>query len=251
MGRAQDGPSYLKGLTVKGGKFVTLLGAEVVEPWLNFNNSRSLICTFSEPVTEHRRAVDAIRSPTRSRSRAARSPAGTPWHPNNNGWSGMGGVTWVATDQVTLAANAIGGPSQNNNVGNKRVVGDFIATVQAAPIRSRSAAQLRLRARGQGGPGPEATPSWMGASGIVSCNFTDRFTTSGRLGFFNDTDGARTGAQADGVGVDGDCRSTWSPSILRPGRVPPGLLEPTCFRANTRLADTNPLVGIYATYVFN
>jgi hypothetical protein len=33
-----DSPA-LKGLSVKGGKFVTLLGAEVIEPWSNFNLS--------------------------------------------------------------------------------------------------------------------------------------------------------------------------------------------------------------------
>ena len=34
-----DSSPALKGLTLKGGKFVTLLGAEVIEPWLNFNLS--------------------------------------------------------------------------------------------------------------------------------------------------------------------------------------------------------------------
>jgi hypothetical protein len=34
-----DGPAALKGLSFKGGKFVTLLGAEVIEPWANFNLS--------------------------------------------------------------------------------------------------------------------------------------------------------------------------------------------------------------------
>src|SRR5262245_24561809 len=38
-----DGPPALKGLALKGGKFVTLLGAEVIEPWLNFNYSRSFL----------------------------------------------------------------------------------------------------------------------------------------------------------------------------------------------------------------
>src|SRR5690242_471014 len=42
-----DGPSGLKGLTVKGGKFVTLLGAEVIEPWANFNYSRSLLFSLA------------------------------------------------------------------------------------------------------------------------------------------------------------------------------------------------------------
>jgi hypothetical protein len=34
-----DDSPVLKGLTLKGGKFVTLLGAEVIEPWANYNLS--------------------------------------------------------------------------------------------------------------------------------------------------------------------------------------------------------------------
>lgn len=245
----EDGPSYLKGLTVKGGKFATLLGAEVIEPWLNFNNSRSLIYTFSEPATN---TGVLLSYPITDKISVTGGPV-VGWdnvETNNNGWSGMGGVTWVATDQVTLAANAIGGPSQNNNVGNKRLVGDFIATYK--PLDP-----LTLQLNYDVGHEDKAAldgsnASWMGASGIVSYNFTDRFTTSGRLGFLNDTDGSRTGAK----------QTVWEWTATAKYLVTQHLYALAEFRqdfsnhdvfqkGNTRLADTNPLVGIYATYVFN
>src|SRR5215831_9588552 len=46
-----DEAGPLKGLSIKGGKFVTLLGAEVIEPWANFNYSRSFLFGFAIPFT--------------------------------------------------------------------------------------------------------------------------------------------------------------------------------------------------------
>ena len=42
-----DTSPALKGLSLKGGKFVTLLGAEVIEPWSNYNYSRSFLFSFA------------------------------------------------------------------------------------------------------------------------------------------------------------------------------------------------------------
>jgi len=244
-----DGPSYLKGLTVKGGKFVTLLGAEVIEPWLNFNNSRSLIYTFSEPATN---TGVLLSYPITDKISVTGGPVAG-WDTvgsNNNGWSGMGGVTWVATDQVTLAANAIGGPSQNNNIGRKRVVGDFIATYK--PLDP-----LTLQLNYDVGHEDKAAldggnASWMGASGIVSYNFTDRFTGSGRLGFFNDTDGARTGAKQTVYEWTATAKYLVTQHLYALAEFRQDLSNHDVFQAGyTRLKDGNPLVGIYATYVFN
>jgi len=54
---------------------------------------------------------------------------------NNQGWSGIGNVTYTLTDQVTLAAEGIWGPEQTNKTGNKRGVADFRGDDQAGPRR--------------------------------------------------------------------------------------------------------------------
>ncbi len=248
-GVPDDGPSYLKGLTVKGGKFVTLLGAEVVEPWLNFNNSRSLIYTFSEPVTN---TGVLFSYPITDKIAVTAGPV-VGWDnvtTNNNGWNGMGGISWTATDQLSLAANFIGGPTQNNNVGNKRVVTDFVATYK--PLDP-----LTLQLNYDWGHEDAAALDgggavWQGLSAIGSYNFTDRFTFSGRMGFFNDTDGARTGLK----------QTVWEWTATGKYLITQHLYALAEFRqdfsnhdafqqGNTRLNDQNPLVGIYAAYVFN
>lgn len=215
----------------------------------NFNNSRSLIYTFSEPATN---TGVLLSYPITDKISFTGGPV-VGWDnvtTNNNGWNGMGGLTWVATDQVTLAANFIGGPTQNNNVGNKRVVTDFIATYKPCD-------PMTLQLNYDWGHEDHAALDgggavWQGLSAIGSYNFTDRFTFSGRLGFFNDTDGARTGLK----------QTVWEWTATGKYLITQHLYALAEFRqdfsnhdafqqGNTRLNDQNPLVGIYATYVFN
>ena len=244
-----DGPQMLKGLTVKGGKFVTLLGAEVIEPWLNFNNSRSLIYTLAIPITN---TGVLLSYPITDKISFTGGPV-VGWdnvETNNNGWSGMGGITWTATDQLTLAANAIGGPSQNNNIGNKRVVGDFIATYKPCDPMT---IQLNYDYghEDHAGLGGE-NASWSGLSGIVSYNFTDRFTGSGRMGFFNDTNGARTGTKQTVWEWTATAKYLVTQHLYALAEFRQDFSNKDVFQAgNTRVEGNNPLVGIYATYVFN
>jgi hypothetical protein len=162
----------------------------------------------------------------------------------------MGNVTWVATDQLTLAANAIGGPSQNNNVGNKRVVGDFIATYK--PLDALTL-QLNYDYGHEDNAGIDGgNASWMGLAGIASYAFTDRFTGSARLEFFNDTDGARTGIKQTVYEWTATAKYLVTQHLYALAEFRQDLSNHDAFQAgNTRFVDDNPLVGIYATYVFN
>src|SRR5207245_1722426 len=112
-----DGPSFLKGLSLKGGKFVTLLGAEVIEPWSNYNYSRSFLFSLAIPFTH----TGALVSYPISDKLSVTGGAVEGWdkvQSNNQGWSGIGNVTYTLSDQVTLAANGIWGPEQTNKTGN-------------------------------------------------------------------------------------------------------------------------------------
>ncbi|TMA70023.1 MAG: hypothetical protein E6J69_03920 [Deltaproteobacteria bacterium] len=124
-----DGPSFLKGLSVKGGKFVTLLGAEVIEPWSNYNYSRSFLFSFAIPFTH----TGALVSYPISDKLSVTGGAIEGWdkvQSNNQGWTGIGNVTYTVSDQLTLAGNGIWGPEQTNKTGNKRGVADFVATIK-------------------------------------------------------------------------------------------------------------------------
>lgn len=247
-----DGPSFLKGLTVKGGKFVTLLGAEVIEPWSNLTNgSHSLLFGYAIPFT-HTGVL--LSYPLTEKIAISGGPV-VGWDnvtTNNNGWNGIGNVTWTATEEFALSVSAVGGPTQNNNVGNKRVVGDIVATYKPSYAKDLTLV-LNYDYGHEDNAGLNGeNASWTGLAGVAAYNFTDRFTGAGRLEFFNDTNGARTGAR----------QTVWEWTATAKYLITQHLYALAEFRqdfsnhdvfqkGHTALNDQNPLVSIYATYVFN
>ena len=187
-----DGPSALKGLTVKGGKFVTLLGAEVIEPWANFNYSRSFLFSLAIPFTN---TGALVTYPITDKLSVTGGPV-LGWDKvasNNNGWSGMGNVTYTVNDQVTLAGNAIGGPEQNGSTGNKRRVGDLVAT-----IKPTSALTLLLNydyGREDHASLDGGSALWQGFAAVANYNLTDRASVAVRGEWFEDHGGSRTGVR--------------------------------------------------------
>src|SRR5690242_17662992 len=176
-----DGPSALKGLSLKGGKFVTLLGAEVIEPWSNFNYSRSFLFSLAIPFTH---TGGLVTYPITDKL-SVTGGAVEGWDKvasNNNGWSGIGNVTYTVNDQVTLAGNAIGGPEQTNRTGAKRVVGDFVATVKPTSA-------LTFVANYDYGREDDAalngdTAFWQGFALVTNYNLTDRASVAARGEWF-------------------------------------------------------------------
>jgi hypothetical protein len=187
-----DSPA-LKGLTIKGGKFVTLLGAEVIEPWANYNFSRSFLFGFAIPFTH---TGGLITYPVTDKVSVTGGVV-EGWDnvkDNNNSPSFMGNVTVVASDMVTLSANGIYGPEQTHKIGPKRGVADFVAT-----IKPTSALTFLLNydwgheedITNGGTHGAE----WQGFAGIANYQFTDRFSTAVRGEWFDDSDAVRTGTR--------------------------------------------------------
>lgn len=187
----EDSPA-LKGLTLKGGKFVTLLGAEVIEPWANYNYSRSLLFSFAIPFTHT--GVLATYPITDKLSVTGGAVAG--WDKvdtNNNGWTGIGNVTWTATDMVTLAANGTYGPEQTGTVGPKRGVMDLVAT-----IKPTEALTLLLNydyGREEEAALSGATAIWQGFAAVANYSFTDRLSAAARAEWMEDHGGSRTGVR--------------------------------------------------------
>jgi hypothetical protein len=184
-----DSPA-LKGLSVKGGKFVTLLGAEVIEPWLNFNYSRSLLFSFAIPFTHT--GVLVSYPVTDKLSVTGGAVAG--WDrvaSSNSGWTGMGNATYTVNDKVTLAANGIWGPEQTNNTSNKRGVMDLVASIKPT-------SELTLLLNYDWGHEDGAAVNgggaiWQGFAAVANYAFTDRASAAVRGEWFEDHGGTRTG----------------------------------------------------------
>src|SRR2546426_1854404 len=113
------------GLTVKAGKFVTLLGYEVIEGPLNPNFSRSFMFGFSIPFTH----VGALLSysPTEWLTITAGPVVG--WdvaRDNNSQMSGMGQFALTPIKDLPLTLSWITGPEQARQNGNPRTVLDWV-----------------------------------------------------------------------------------------------------------------------------
>src|SRR2546425_12145471 len=258
-----DGPSSLKGLSLKGGKFVTLLGAEVIEPWSNYNYSRSFLFSFAIPFTH----TGALVSYPISDKLSVTGGAVEGWdkvQSNNQGWSGIGNVTYTLSDQVTLAANGIWGPEQTNKTGNKRGVADFVAT-----IKPTSALTLLLNYdwghEDAAAAGNEAG-LWQGFAAVANYGFTRRASAAVRGEGFEGHGGTREGtgpwldgATGPGKGLitphlDGQSEDRADQSAKgdafpkdSPGRVN-GSTGPIPI---TKFTDGQDILGFNVTYVFN
>jgi len=246
----EDSP-YLKGLSVKGGKFATLLGYEVIEPWLNFTNSRSLLYTFAIPVTN---TGVLVSYPITDKISVSAGPVAG-WDQvasNNNGWTGMGNVTWTATDQVTLAANGIYGPSQTNNIKNKRGVVDLIATYKPLDELTLNLNYDWGHENGAAIGGGSAT--WQGIAATANYAFTDRFSAAVRGEWFQDANGARTGTNHNSV-YEGtfDMKYLLTQHLYAQMEFRFDKSNHDVFLAdgNSQVKGNHGLVGANLTYVFN
>jgi hypothetical protein len=179
------------GLTLKAGKFVTLLGAEVIEAKSNYNFSRSFLFGLAIPFTH----IGALASYPITDQINVTAGMVTGWdnvRDNNQAKSFMGNVTYAPCDFATIAFNMITGAEQTDQNGNDRTVFDLVTTIK--PID-----RVTLLLNYDYGDEENAaltgtTANWQGFSGIVNYDFTDRFSTALRGEWFQDDGGARTGA---------------------------------------------------------
>jgi hypothetical protein len=242
-----DDSPVLKGLSVKGGKFVTLLGAEVIEPWLNFNMSRSILFTYAIPFTN---TGVLVSYPITDKLSITGGPVmGWDQVPSIGGVTGMGNITWTATDQITLAANGIYGPNQPSHLSRKRGVLDLIATIKPIDPLTISLNYDWGKEDAAGLNGENAI--WQGFAAVVNYNFTDRFSGAGRAEFFNDFNGARTGVGQRLWEVTADLKYLITQHLYVQGEFRADVSNQMPFQMNaTGVAGDNQLVAINLTYLF-
>ncbi|MBI2985923.1 MAG: porin [Deltaproteobacteria bacterium] len=190
-----------KGLQVKGGKFVTLMGTEVIpapgSP--NPNISRSYLFGFAIPFT-HTGVLFSY--PVMDMLTLMAGPV-TGWdnpHDNNRQPSFHGGFTFTPAELFSLTTSVMDGPEQKHHSGRNRFTFSNVAT-----IKPMSALTLFLEYTY--GHEDKVTASlrdgtWQGLAAIASYDWTERFNTAVRGEFFRDSDGVRTGGDLLGTHED-------------------------------------------------
>jgi hypothetical protein len=116
-------------LQIKAGKFVTLMGAEVVESWRNPNVSRSLAYTFAIPIGH----TGALASYAFGEQASVTMGIVNGWDnvvDSNDGKSAIASVSVTPVEQFSMSVNGIYGAEQPNRGDSKRGVADVVATIK-------------------------------------------------------------------------------------------------------------------------
>jgi hypothetical protein len=194
------------GLTLKGGKFVTLLGYEVIESPNNLNFSRGNLFIYSAPLTH----VGALLTYTVTDWLSLTAGPVVGWDvakDNNNSMSVMGQVAVIPLKDLTTSLNWITGPEQNDNNGNPRTVLDLVVNYTGIPkltlgLNVDYGWENREASLVAAGTRQNNDASWWGWAAYAAYDWTEKLRTALRVGFFDDTDGVRTLAVAPGARVE-------------------------------------------------
>ena len=176
-----------KGLTFDVGKFVTPIGAEVIEAKDNWNYSRSLL--FSWAIPYYHMGVRAGYSPNDKVSLLGWVVNGWNNTKDNNSRKSYGAELGVKpTGALSLVANYMGGPEQNDDPNDWRHVFDATATYTLTKTLS-AMANYDYGKDTVGGLGV----SWQGVALYLKEQATPIFAVIPRYEYYNDKDGFTTG----------------------------------------------------------
>jgi hypothetical protein len=178
-----------KGLLITAGKFVTLIGYEVINPNGDPLYSHSYLFGYAIPFTHT--GVLAAYNITDNITVTGGITRG--WEQslkdNNDSIDGIGQIKWVATDKLTLFLMGVTGPERNKNDSDYRSLIDACLNYAATD-------KLSLGLNGDYGFEPGAAAdggyaTWYGAAGYLGYKFNDYVTANARGEYFSDPDGAR------------------------------------------------------------
>jgi hypothetical protein len=205
--------SYLapvgKGLKLDFGKFATFTGAEVIEARDNANYSRSLLFNYAIPFTHTGfRAGYTFSDAVNATAYLVNGWDNT--DDNNKGKTVGLSVGYAPMEQLSMFFNLLYGPERDDSSDN-RFLFDWVGTVK--PMKNLTFILNADYATDKNGAGT-TNAKWYGVAGIAKYDFDDKYSLSGRIEYFNDKDGVRTGTEQKLYEV------TLTPEI----RLAPGLL---------------------------
>jgi hypothetical protein len=189
-----------KGLGLKAGKFVTLLGAEVIESPSNYNVSRSYLFGFAIPFTH----TGLLLSYPLTDYMSLTAGVVNGWDnviDSNKGKTFLGNLTLTPFDSLTWAFNGTFGPEQADRGGSKRGVFDTILTYT---LNDNVIFVLNYDRGSESDIAPDGGDAlWQGVAGYVNIGGAlfnpdwEPFSLTQRAEWFADEEGVRTGRAQD------------------------------------------------------
>jgi hypothetical protein len=185
------------GLLLRGGKFVTHLGAETINPTTNLFYSHSFSFGFGIPFTHTGlQAIYALNDKVTVMGGVVRG-----WEQgfeDNNGdaISYIAQVKYTPSAKTTIYFNGITGPEQAGQDDDYRTVLNVVANYKASDELSLALDVTLGYEPDAGVDGDDAW--WLGVAGYASYTFNKYLTGNARLEYFGDYQGARTGSFGTG-----------------------------------------------------
>src|SRR5579875_2714825 len=199
-----------KGINMQVGKFVTLLGEEVIPVYnnVNFNETRSYIFGFGIPFTH-----TGIRGQySFSDKIGVTLGLNNGWDDpsdNNDGKTFEGQLSLTPTSNLSILLNGLYGPEQTNHGNSQRgaidpivtwktplkglqLIGEYLYATESAPI-AVSAFPNSYGNQLTGVSELFKSTDWQGAAGYAVYDFNDNLELATRFEYFRDSQGTRTG----------------------------------------------------------
>jgi Putative beta-barrel porin-2, OmpL-like. bbp2 len=193
------------GVSFEAGRFVTLLGAEIIPVYnnQNFNESRGLLFNLGEPLTHTGIRASYTFNDYVSATAGLNNGWDDPAANSNAGPNYEGELTLNTKDKsLSLVVNGIWGPNASPEPNGKQVSNsnlgaiDPIATWKPAFVPNLTLQAEYLYASQEGPVINGHSATWQGAAGYVVYDFNPSLEAATRAEFFDDMDGARTNGEA-------------------------------------------------------
>lgn len=185
-----------EGLKLKAGRFVTLLGAEVIESMDNWNISRSVMFGFAIPFA-HTGALLSRPFGEQVSVTLGVVNGWDGWFDNNGGKSLLGSIAVTPDPKWSGSLNFVYGGesadgSADQSTGDKRLVVDLVlSTTMIEQWTFMLNVDFGSEDRASfAEPGEDA--DWFGIAGYVKYDYTKEWYFTARIEQFSDGDGART-----------------------------------------------------------
>jgi hypothetical protein len=181
------------GLRLDLGKFVTHFGYEVIEGYDGWNDNATHSFLFGYTIPYAHTGLKA--SYTFSEQLAAMFEIGNGWdvaRDNNTSKSIGAQLAWTPSKAVTVALNFMTGPERANVDSDPRTTFDVVAQWKLTDLTVFTLEALYGSEKGAVTPG--VTASWSALAGYARLGLGDALAFCLRAEYFDDADGARTGA---------------------------------------------------------
>jgi hypothetical protein len=182
-------------MSMKAGKFVTLLGAEVIEAPSNPNFTRSFMFGFSIPFSH----TGLLFTAPMGEAVSVTAGVVNGWDnvvDNNDGKTFLGSLGIIPSETFALYVNGTFGPEKADTSSDPRGIVDVVSTIALDPLSF----SLNFDYGSEGSAAPDGgDATWTGFAGIVGLSLEDMTGLPAgifvRGEVFDDGDGARTGTE--------------------------------------------------------